>query len=100
MGAVELGHGTVVCSSGAPEQQRVALPAGIAEGRVFAFSDLVTFVHQPCAETAQLVVLVGSLASGLGGKRADRSTEGDIHRPCVLLKIQALLEHFSSPFFL
>lgn len=73
---------------------------GIAEGRVLAFSDLVTFVHQPCAETAQLVVLVGSLASGLGGKRADRSTEGDIRRPCVLLKIQALLEHFSSPFFL
>jgi len=86
----------MVCYSGVTEQQRIALPANITEGRVLAFCDLVTFVRQPRKEMVQLVVLVGSMASGLGGKRSDRSLEGDIHVSCVLLKMQACLEHFFS----
>lgn len=42
------------------------------------------------------VELVGLLASGLGGKRAGHSLERDIGGLCVLLKMQALPEHFSS----
>lgn len=41
-------------------------------------------------------VELGLLASGLGGKRAGHSLERDICGLCVLLKMQALLEHFSS----
>lgn len=52
--------------SGVPEQQRVALPANVTYRRVLAFCDLVTFVHQHYAE---ILVLVGSLASGLWGKK-------------------------------
>lgn len=58
LGAVELGHGSVVCCSSVTEQQRVALPANTTEGRVLAFCDLVTFAHHPYTAVVQLVILV------------------------------------------